>query len=370
MSGTNYNEPGGKSDAFVFKEFLLDPYNKKQFMRFFSSCLATTCSYLGYLVKKGYKILVAGGTESGEITDLACDVLGLILSSRRNRPFYRVFDYLQSSGIVELESVPADDLFDRFTIFLRRSIRQELSRLRKESDPQIENLKRRFKDILKSADFGREQPAGTSNCLVYSVSNENNLKLEKPSVPYDRLLRIAEETYMSSANRKRWCLAIFEELGNHEEYCNCIPEYQLLSAAVAVNACHAEIDGGYQFRPLTQREYAVRQEIYRERAKTLSETTTDRIDYYVKKKSITTSEGDNLYRACALYLSDLCDGGSTAPLPTYFRESMPKETHTRFLKHYKNIFETIINKTVEDFRQRLANNPTIRALGGYSIDEP
>ena len=84
---------------------------------------------------------------------------------------------------------------------------------------------------------------------------------------------------------------------------------------------------------------------------------------YVGKQALTPEEARLYLKAVDNYLSDVAATGDADSLPDYFRELLPAETHSRYLKDYKNSFETVINKALEYFKNNLGEFLQERGLG-------
>ncbi|MBU0983287.1 MAG: hypothetical protein KKA42_05425, partial [candidate division Zixibacteria bacterium] len=92
-------------------------------------------------------------------------------------------------------------------------------------------------------------------------------------------------------------------------------------------------------------------------AATLPEVGSGILRQFVNKGNLQSDEATLILNATEAYLTALGHAGETDSLPTYFRDHMPEDTHGRYLKDYKNIFERTIQRALEIFRAKLDSFP-------------
>ncbi|MDD3731825.1 MAG: hypothetical protein PHU88_05555 [candidate division Zixibacteria bacterium] len=196
------------------------------------------------------------------------------------------------------------------------------------------------------------------------MKNNNNLRKDKPPLSYDKLLYITEEAYFLSKNRPEWCHKIFELLENESEYQNFIKKHELLRAIITINMKYVELDGHcpQPVKPMLPELYKAITDVKKE---TLDWLMPAVIKKYNDKGKISPEQAQLLLQAVDIYLSDFGFYGDTDSIPSYFYEMFPEINSKEYLDKYKNIFETIISKALEDLKKRLKNNSTIRAFGYY-----
>ncbi|MFQ5454358.1 MAG: hypothetical protein ACE5D6_09260, partial [Candidatus Zixiibacteriota bacterium] len=134
-------------------------------------------------------------TDKDPLQDLTIDVLGEILETKKGISNHRVFNYFSTQNINNFKKYDEKFLRSKLQIFLRRQIRQELFRISKQKNPQVENLKERFKDIFKSVNYCENISSKEYDNYIYRVDYKNDLRLEKPIIPYEKLFQIVVETF-------------------------------------------------------------------------------------------------------------------------------------------------------------------------------
>ncbi|MFQ5454472.1 MAG: hypothetical protein ACE5D6_09845, partial [Candidatus Zixiibacteriota bacterium] len=204
---------------------------------------------------------------------------------------------------------------------------------------------------------------------ICRVDYKKSLRLEKPIIPYEKLFQIVVETFRINLSRSKWCKNIFERMNDETDYQNVLKKHELLSAVVAVNAQFIEIDNNQPTGLLLPHSEMIRNTIEKIRNETVRWVTLEIMPRFVKLKRITSEESDRIIQACENYILDYSNGCKTDLLPVYFHEVIPGITSLQYQKKYKHIFDTVIGKTLEDFKNRLRNDPTIRGFGDYLIDE-
>lgn len=358
----------------IIKEFLVQPHSRTKFNTFYKFCYNFTKGYLHFLKRINYQLPYDDRTDKDPIEDLAIDILGYFLANkkdkqfhlkyeyflaRNNKPFYVIYDYFSQHGINNFQSQSPEKLNDMFVVLLKGFIKKQLFKFKQSTNPQIENLKRRFKDIIRDSEgFNTLYINGTD--YVYLESDENNLQDNRPLIPYNELESIVLKYFIISKNTSQWCLNILSSINRLTEYRNMVTMYLLLTAVVKVNAEY--IDSGEFF---THQASSTKSAWIISYTINAFETTLDNLKSkilpaYLKKQVLSVDESELIYLACRNYLTDYCaHGGDTDSIPLYFREMMPLETHEKYLKDYKNIFESSIKKMLAYFKNELKNISTI-----------
>jgi hypothetical protein len=250
-------------------------------------------------------------------------------------------------------------------MLLRGHIRQQLSRLKAQQAPQIDHLKRRFKEILIAPRFGLIQGSGGEECLFLTQHSHDLHRDNKLPIPYDELLQIVERAYLKSRSRTVWCLNIFELLNQAIEYQNLVKKHELLAAIVSVNAKYIDADGLQPTGLPTAENALLMRDIEEAITQTLAWLGETVLSSFVRKGGINSDEAQRFRVASEQYLSDLAHAGETDSIPQYFREVMPESEHDRYLSDYKYIFETTINNAVDDFKERLKKKTTVLKYRDY-----
>ncbi len=348
----------------VLAEFLSNPRDKSGFKAFFDLCYKYAISFLCYLKAKGYRFPIGQNSDSKSMSDLAIDILGSFLRSEDNKPFCVIFDFYNNNGFVAFKKDHAEELFDQFRSLLFGFIRQELNRINNESDPQIGNLKRRIKDILNSPDFCCTSDEKDGIEYVYCKNTTIKNRASQSLLTFERLLDLVEIAYNSSHNRREWCRNIFLQLDEMMDVQSRLKKHELISAMINVNKKYTELEGFHTYRgPSAEYQIQIKAiEIAKEKA--ISRLKNDSLLEFVNKGRIDRITADRFSSAVDRYLTDLIYSEDIDLIPVYFREVMPESEHHRYLRDYKYIFETIIGRAEEYFRE-YAKKSTKSGFGGY-----
>jgi len=363
----------------IIREFLIQPHNRRIFNDFYKFCYNYTKGYLHYLKRKNYQFPYDERTDKDPIDDLAIDILGFFLANKKNKqfhliyehflarknnkPFHVIYDYFSQHGINNFQSQSPEKLNDMFVVLLKGFIKKQLFKFKQSTNPQIENLKRRFKDIIRDSEvFKTLYINGTD--YVYLESDENNLQDNNPLIPYNELESIALKYFIISKNTSQWCLNILSSINRLTEYRNMVSKYLLLTAVVKVNAEYIDSGEFFTHQASSTKSAWIISFIENAFETALDNLKSKTLPAYLKKQVISVDESELIYLACRNYLTDYCaHSGNTDPIPVYFREMMPLETHERYLKDYKNIFESSIKKMLAYFKNELKNISTSQRLG-------
>ncbi len=303
------------------------------------------------------------------LSDLAIDILGEFFRSESDRPFAVIFDFYTRHGIIDFENTDPETLYSLFLILLKGFIRKELAALSGQEEPQIANLKRRFKDILRDPRYSSQILLSLNADIIYLQANAENLRTDAQPIYYQDLLSIAEQAYLDSKTRQEWCTEIFKIIDRSIDLQNFVRRSDLLRAVIAVNAKYSEIEGLNLSRfPLP--DIAILNEAAEKaRAESLGKVRINVMSRFLEKGRITPAEADLFERAAERYLIDFGHDGSADSIPDYFREIMPESYQKEYLTRYKYVFENVISEAVEYFKEILRNDSTIRHLGRYYRNE-
>lgn len=339
------------SPSDILLSFLQAPLNRQAFNAFFDQSYRRTMAYLRSLRYCGHRLPFDDRTDTDPLADLAIDVLGEVMAPLNGRLCPGLFDYLERQEIREFRNEDAERLLVLFRAFLRGRIRQRLSRLRMHMNPEAENLKRRTRDVLK--ELGMIKP---DQDLVGPPGEPALSCSPRPALPRHELHRIIEEAFLCSTTRKGWCEDVFRRIEQSPEYSPQVPLHELLATMVEVNARFME---GEEFGPAALPEpeqELLRRQINAARIAAVDATCERTIQRFIAEQRLTNDEGVCIQRALQRYMEDFCTNGDTDKIPEYFREVMPPDTHNRYLRDYKYLFESILADARKHLRDNLENN--------------
>jgi len=345
---------GGSADAEILKGFLIHPHDRRRQRAFVELCVRLTVGYLRYFRVKGWSLPISHQTSGNPLRDLAIDILGEPLARKHGQPYYELFEYFRKRGVTDFPRADAVELYDAFRPWLFRNIKQERNRCMDDEDPQKAHLKRAFRDVLKTDEYHAWPPPAPSAKYVCTAHYQNDKREDFPPISFEALLALVEEVHLEKAyNRRQWCRAIFERLNCTKSVRNFVERRQLLQAVVIVNMKYVDVEG---FAPssLPNAEHGiVSAAITRARTETLEMVRQRVLAGFVGKGRLTEDYADRLMQACENYLIDLAHSSGADSLPLYFREVMPESGHRRYLMDFKYVFETLIHRAKDDFKQRL-----------------
>jgi hypothetical protein len=335
----------------VIKLFLLNP--EPNFKDFFEVCYRLTLGYLRYLQKRGVKLPTDQWAGQHPLNDLALDVLGTFFRSAAERKYVVIFEYFEGKGQSDFSRADPNELYDLFKTLIFGYIKQELRRICRQADPQIENLKRRFEEILDGPDYKTCSSGGGSEEHIRLADSSTSERDNLPTISYEQLLAVVEEAYCSSFSRTEWCRNVFLIVKDMDKVRNCLRKNDLIGAAVATNIRHVETYGiplYAQTRTDDQMQLSSVEDAKRETLAWLSDNVLHR---FVEKKRISAGTAEKFMQAADIYLTDKIYSFETDKLPAYFREVMPNGSHDKYLSDYKYCFETAIRQAEENFAERV-----------------
>ena len=321
---------GTETDAETLKRFLERPLSRARFDVFFGLCYRHVLGYLGCLKTRGYQIPLEPKTNYNPLADLAIDILGPFLQSTKEQPFTVIFDHYRRTGIDDFIRTDPAVLYNHFRALLYGFVRQELSRLKKEADPQLDNLKRRFKDILKPSDYTTFRTDGDQAEYVYLTQNGDNKRENCSLISREGLTMLVDDAFNHSFNRKQWCYNIFSAINGTTTVRNCVRKHELLATVIAVNMKYVEIDSPETSRLLSADQGIIETAIREANKQTMVWLRDSVLQGYIEKERMTTKVAEQFASATERYLLDLAHSGVDA-LPIYFREVMPEIEHDRYL---------------------------------------
>ncbi|HDS01513.1 MAG TPA: hypothetical protein ENO22_00015 [candidate division Zixibacteria bacterium] len=346
-------------DSGMIMDFLRGPH--KHFMQFYKLCFNHTRKHLCSLQRRGAALPQIGSDPEKNLDDVTIDVLGVLLSSASG-PYNIVFDYFAKHGINPDKKLDGFLVYHRFTVLIRGFANQELYKIRGYENPQTRKIKRRFKDILKGSGYHESNIGGRE---FFTLEATQNLREDKPVIPYEKLLQIVENAYHENISYVKWCRKIFEAIDKWGEYQNGIFRHELFQAAIEISSKHMEINF-VERNNLSSIELAlIRQAVERAIPKTLDWVSENASRGFVEKKRITKEESQLFLKAIELYLRDFGCDGSPDKYPRYYFALFPGNKQDFYLKNHKYPFETMINSARDYFTNLLRNDSTINGIGDY-----
>lgn len=348
----------------VLKRFLMAPIDSERFRDFFEVVYRLTIAGLVYKSNRGYKLPSSSDGASGDISQAAYDVLGALLRRDGEYPYHIIFDYYEKLGISDFAGCDAAVLYDRFRALVLSFVGQELYRMRNQEDPGVAKIKVRISRVLNAPAYAH-RTIGERQELIGLSGLPDNGSSGRDLMPYDELLRLVEECYLETTTMELLVRQVFEQLATEKRFSAWVWQHEFTKAVVTVICRHVEIEAPAISCLPTATQLVLQQEIERECVAAIDVVRQDCAGRFVAKGRISEVEANRLVDAARVYLADLANGGATDPIPRYFAEAMPAEAVERYLADYKYIFETIIGKAVEEFREHVRNNSTIRRLGFY-----
>jgi hypothetical protein len=349
-----------KNDTKIIIAFLKSPHNN--IGPFYELCYRHTRSSLLSLRRQGYVLPQVGSDYQNNLVDLTIDILAELLSSPKGRPYCIVHDYFDRKGINPQEIIDASKVYHLFTVLIRGFARQELFRITGLEDPQIKNLKRRFKDILKDPDY---QELTLADKKVFSLRAIDPQKENKPIIPYDELLNIVENAYHNSNSRVEWCRNIFSAVNKCDKYQNAIYKHELLRAVIEINHKYVDIEYTVSQNPDSINLAIIRKAGEKAIPKTIKWVSANVVDEFIRKKRITSAESESFLKAVRSYLEDFGYNGDADKYPRYYFEQFPNKDQDYYLKNHKYPFETTVNAAHDYFLDVLRNDSTISGFGDY-----
>lgn len=298
------------SDGDVIRTFLLSPTERPAFDTFFHLCYRRTLGYIRCLKARGFQLPIDDRTDRDPLSDLVYDILGSLLRSDAERPFVEVLDYFRRHEI-DPAAASNEELEHHISVLLHGFTRKEISRLKKVVDPQIDNLKRRFKDILQSPDYDCTRVASDSAEYVYLRSHPYDPDDRRPRIPYARLEIVVEEAYLSSRSRAEWCRQVFELVAAEREFANPVRKHELLTAAVTVNLRHCDLEGSWTVRLPSGSDSLLLRTFEEARSETLDWLQRTVLADILAKGRLASSESDSFVAAIEAHLAVMAHIGQT-----------------------------------------------------------
>ena len=347
---------GFKQDKYynILLDFLQKPLSRKAFDRFFTFCFSLVKASIRNLHKYIYLDILDYQLGRDPLDALTNDILGELLASKVDRPFYQVFDYYQRHGLDIQDNYDVEKLYDHFKILVFGFTRKHLGHLKKEFDPQLDHLKRRFKDVLKGGEYQRINSDGNQELIGSSDQEFDNLN--KSPASYQDILEICNNTYVMEFSRSEWCRQIFKSLNGRSDIGHFVILSDLLRAVISVNLSHIQSQNHFGPSSSSIKNAVIRDAALMCKKRALSHVKCDVLERFLKKQKLTQDTADKFFKAADIFLSDLIYNGSADKYPEYFRTVMPDDMHSDYLDKYKYEFETILNTVKEYFEECVKKN--------------
>jgi len=351
-----------ESEIQTIIEFLGTPHDRSIFQAFFDLCYRYAFAYLSFLKARGFRIPHDHQYGRDSIDSMTYDILGAFLQSSEQQPFFIIFNHFKDNVHFKYGEKELSEFGDRFKSLLFGFIRQELSRIKMEIDPQAGNLRRRVKDILSGPEYHTFYD--TKSQIEYiALSGAQSQDGDRPLIPYEKLMRLVDRAYYKSKNRREWCRAVFTMLDSMPEFSPQVGKHELISSMVDANNKYLEIEGlGVSGTPDTDYQYLANSADKAQR-RTIEWLQQEFLTKYIKNGRLSRENAPKHTLAAERYLSDLVYSSEVESLAEYFRDVMPLSEHSRYTSDYKYLFERTLRSACADYRERIRNLSTNSAIG-------
>ncbi|HOP06290.1 MAG TPA: hypothetical protein PLF13_03265 [candidate division Zixibacteria bacterium] len=330
----------GQHESQTVRSFLISPHDKRKANAFFARCLAIAIAHLRCLKAKSWQLPDDQYPSDNPIRDLAVELLIGLCKSRSNEPYFRIFEFYSREGYPSFDDADEHELDYLLGVLIRSFVTQRLSRLRKQADPQIENLKRRVNDTIKASDRIHVATAASSGYdrIAFAEVDMSSDSLEL--WPQQELNLIAEIAYQDSNSRSMWCYKLLELVADDGRFVSWVYRHMMITAMIRVSRINElERYDLTAYLPATEHGLSEDQvkQAFRDSRSWLKESV---LPGFVGKKRLSIDEIEPMLKAFDAIVADGLHSGTIEKLPVYFRENMPVSTHSNYLKKYKYVFET------------------------------
>ena len=334
------------------RAFLVNPECRKSFDKFFEFCFSQTKQYLRYLRACDWQIPLEKESLEDSLNDLAYDILGSLLASKRDAPFYIIFDYFKRHGITAFMTVDEQLLKSDMLILLRGFIKRELGEMRKLSNPMAENLKRSVEYSFEKLGSVKTRDSSAPE-KTFLKENETNLRSDKELISITSLNEIVLQAFNISKTTPQWCGKVFDLLNERKEYQNCLVRSELISMMIKVKSEFVDAFGILHGKVETPRERHIRNLSANAITSALDCLKKIEIARFEQKGRIKAIDSGRLLAGCRRYLEDKYLNGGEDSIPSYFQQLIPDVSPQDYLKNFKYVFETLILNADERIRELL-----------------
>lgn len=289
------------------------------------------------------------------LSDLALTLLGELFRSEPDKPFFPIFDYFQRHGLADYAAATESTLYQHFRILIGGYLKKRLFHLRKSEQRQAEILKRRVKDILQPPDYVRLDDQSSLRKSIAKRKYMKDLRPDREPISREVLAETVRRAYVESSNRVNWCDRIFSEINDMKSVQNFLNINHLLESIVKVNGEALE---EMCPQPASPDLRGIRGAVEEAVRNTVDWARENVLTAFVASGKISPVEANMYLRAVEQYLLDLGNCGETDKLPVYFREAMPDSEQGEYRERHKYPFRTVISKSADYFRSRLAEGMT------------
>lgn len=341
----------GQKEEFI-RAFLVNPECRRSFDKFFEFCFSQTKQYLRYLRACGWLMPLEKESLEDSLNDLSYDILGSLLASKRDAPFYIIFDYFKRHEIEEFAGADEQLLKSGMLILLRGFIKREIGEIRKLDNPLAANLKRSVDYCLEKMGVAKGKDASVPDQL-FLKKHAANLRSDKEPLSSHSLNEIVLQAFNNSKTTPQWCSTVFELLHEKEEYQNCLVRSELISMMIKVKSEFVDVYSLFHGTIETPQEARIWNLSTEALDTALNNLRKIEIAQFEQKGRIKAIDSAKLLAACRRYLEDKYLNGGEDSIPTYFRLLLPDVSSQEYLKNYKYVFETLIDSAEKRIRQLL-----------------
>jgi len=308
--------------ARILRTFLAMPYDQTAWLAAWDLVVGQITSYLRAWESRGRRLplsLFAGGNCH---RDLAVVVVSELFIEEKLSGVMPLIRFLRPCL-----SLTDDKLTDQYLTIVRKTVRQNVHKLERESSPDAWNIRRNLRRTLRDSQ-GEFRDESNGKHLEWSWSKAASPgRLNLPRVDETSLHAWVTCACRECANTPTQCRQVFMKLDDDDRFRNTLPYYPLVKTFVAVQLNHEPPQEVTPESPLFVR---IRGLIRSAAVAAANETLANDLPRLAKLAEITPEEVDGVTAAFNVWLADwtehldndslreyLCQRMGDIPLPVY-----------------------------------------------------
>jgi hypothetical protein len=280
------------------------------------------------------------------VGDLAYDLLAELLSGEGNDTCASLRE-----GLLSICGPDADDaeLLSAMDALLLRTIHQQMARVLAESDPVSSRLLHSLRQQLRAND-----DCGVIDRIDgrWLFRKDIDPLIERPACPLDTLRQLLRSLPNERSSVRRVLLQCFEVLADQEEYRRAVLELDVVRLGVDLIGRDFAALETTSTTQASRHVYDV-QLLQRIMYDVVEEHRGWLEEKFLRKAAFTEGEIEAMLAAIRLYLEDAAID-ETQHYYTYLRRCLPGLSQQRYREHYKNRFEYICRKILDEIWRKWA----------------
>lgn len=322
--------------ARILRTFLSTPHDQTAWLAAWDLVVGQITSYLRAWESRGRRLPLSLFAGCNCHRDLAVVVVSELFMEEKSSGVMPLVRFLRPSLTLSDEK-----LIDQYLTVVRKTVRQNVHKLERETSPEAWNIRRNIRRTLRDS-HGEFRDESNGKHLEWSwTKSQSSSRMTLPRADDRSLHAWVTSACRNGANTPEQCRHVFTALDDDDRFRNTLSYYPLVKMFVAVQLNHEPPQEVIPESPLFVR---IRGLIRSAAGPASSETLSNDLPRLAELAGLSHDEVDGVTSAFHVWLSDWTEHLDNDSLREYLCERMGEIPLPIYQKRYHYLWNTLTGK--------------------------